>query len=122
MQEALVLSEELKELEAKLRQAGKEGVIKSEYLGHQIDEAEKVRLIDKLEAQSLRDFHEKVLDLMSVDDFAPEGENQAIKPSVKAQLAKRKATVKKKSPTKKTPTRNTAKKKTAKKASKKKTA
>jgi len=69
LQEALVLSEQMAPLEAKLRQAKKERLIRSDYLGYQIDEAEKAAVINKKEAKSLRDYHEKVLALMSVDDF-----------------------------------------------------
>lgn len=70
LQEALILSEQMAPLEAKLRQAKKEKLIRSDYLGHQIDDGEKAAVISKQEAKSLRDYHEKVLALMSVDDFA----------------------------------------------------
>ena len=72
LQEALTLSEALAPLEKKLKQARKEGLIKSEYLGHQIDEAKRAEIISAAETSELKDFHEKVLYLLSVDDFAPE--------------------------------------------------
>jgi acyl-CoA dehydrogenase len=72
LQEALALSETLAPLEKKLKQARKEGLIKSEYLGHQIDEAETAEIISAAETRELKDFHEKVLYLLSVDDFPPE--------------------------------------------------
>ncbi len=72
LQEALLLSEELAPLEQKLNQARKEGLIGSNYFGHQIDEAGRVGVINATETQKLRTFHEKVLELLSVDDFAPE--------------------------------------------------
>ena len=72
LQEALLLSEEMAPLEQKLRQAQKERLIKSEYLGLQIDEAEHAEIISKDEAGRMRDYHQKVLDLLAVDDFAPE--------------------------------------------------
>jgi len=72
LQEALELSEKHLPLEKKLKQARREGLIKSEYLGHQIDEAERAEIISKPEAAALRDYHEKVQFLMSVDDFAPD--------------------------------------------------
>lgn len=72
LQEALELSENLLPLEKKLRQARKEGLIHSEYLGHQIDEAENAGVISTREAAEMRDYHEKVLYLLSVDDFSPD--------------------------------------------------
>jgi acyl-CoA dehydrogenase len=72
LQEALMLSEQLAPLEKRLRQAEKEGLLRSEYLGHQIEEAAKAEIISDGEAEQLRAFHQKVLNLMSVDDFAPD--------------------------------------------------
>jgi acyl-CoA dehydrogenase len=72
LQEALLLSEEMEPLEKKLRQAHKEGLIQSSYLGHQIDEAEVADIINADDASRMRDYHQKVLSLMAVDDFAPE--------------------------------------------------
>ena len=71
LQEALELAEAHAPLEKRLRQAHKEGLIRSEYLGLQIDEALTAEVITAEEAASLRDYHEKVFDLLSVDDFAP---------------------------------------------------
>ena len=70
LQEALELSREHEPLEKRLRQARKEGLIASEYLGLQIDEAEKAQVISKAEANSLRDYHAKVAALLDVDEFA----------------------------------------------------
>ncbi|MDA0992127.1 MAG: acyl-CoA dehydrogenase [Proteobacteria bacterium] len=72
LQEALELSEHFLPLEKKLRQARKEGLIHSEYLGHQIEEAERAGVINAREAAEVRDYHEKVLYLLSVDDFSPD--------------------------------------------------
>jgi acyl-CoA dehydrogenase len=72
LQEALALSEKLAPLENKLKQAKKEGLIQSEYFGHQIDEAESAEINSAAETRELRAFHEKVLHLLSVDDFSPE--------------------------------------------------
>jgi len=55
-----------------LRQAQKEGLIKSDYLGLQIEEAEKAQIISKAEARALGSYHEKVASLLAVDDFATE--------------------------------------------------
>ncbi len=72
LEEALELSEKFQPLEKKLRQARKEGLIHSEYLGHQIDEAEGAGVISAKEAAEVRDYHDKVLFLLSVDDFSPD--------------------------------------------------
>jgi acyl-CoA dehydrogenase len=72
LQEALELSEQFLPMEKKLRQARKEGLIQSEYFGHQIDEAEKAEIVSRKEAAELRDYHEKVFSLLSVDDFSPD--------------------------------------------------
>ena len=72
LQEALELSETLQPLELKLRQARKEGLIKSDFLGHQIDEAERAGVINKKESSELQAYHEKVQELLSVDDFSPD--------------------------------------------------
>jgi acyl-CoA dehydrogenase len=98
LQEALELSEQMAPLERKLRQSLKEGLIQSSYLGYQIDEAELAEIITKAEAKDLRDYHRKVMDLLAVDDFAPEdigraGSNAKIataKPAAHAVAAKRK--------------------------------
>jgi len=120
LQEALELAKEHAPLEKRLRLASKEGLIASEYLGLQIDEAEKAQVISKAEANSLRDYHEKVTALLDVDDFAPDELRR---------VHDTKNTVAKKSTTKKPATKKSAKKKPAakkkasrKKASKKKTA
>jgi acyl-CoA dehydrogenase len=97
LEEALQLSIELAPLERRLRQARKEGLIRAEYLGQQIDEAASAEVVNKDEAAKLRDYHEKVFSLLAVDDFAPEdlrrtpgkeAEQPSAKPAKKA--AKRK--------------------------------
>ncbi len=72
LQEALALAEANAPLEKRLHQAHKENRIRAEYLGEQIDEALRAEVIDAAEAAALRIYHEKVFDLLSVDDFAPE--------------------------------------------------
>ena len=91
LQEALQLSEKLAPLEKRLRQAHKEGLIPSEYLGFQIGEAETAGVIDAKEAEELRSYHGKVRQLLSVDDFAPdelgraaEGDDEAESPAVRS--------------------------------------
>ncbi len=72
LQETLLLAVEYAPIERRLRQAFKEGLLSSEYLGDQIVEAEKAQVISKAEARNMRSYHEKLLSLMAVDDFAPE--------------------------------------------------
>ena len=109
LQEALELSEQMAPLERKLKQSQKEGLIRSEYLGHQIDEAERAEIISKTEAKNLRSYHQKVLDLLAVDDFAPDEIGRAgarskaapQKPVAKKAAARKKAAKKKTSSKKK---------------------
>ena len=116
LQEALILSEELAPLERKLRQAHKEGLIQSEYLGHQIEEAGKAEIISAADTEKMRDYHEKVLSLLAVDDFDP---SELVRSSSKpAREEKKVAAVRKKPVSQK----KVAGRKTSKKASKKKVA
>ena len=106
-----------------MRQAKKEGLIESEYFGHQIDDAEKGDIINQKEADSLREFHQKVLDLMSVDDFAPGdiGRTSTAVPTAPAKSSAKpstkKATTTRKATSTKKPTRKKAKSSNKKKAS-----
>jgi acyl-CoA dehydrogenase len=115
LQEALELAEQMEPLERKLRQSRKEGLIRSDYLGHQIDEAESAEVISKAEAKDLRSYHEKVMNLLAVDDFAadeiarsgargkptPTGEKTKPKPVTKKAAAKKKVDRKKTASSKK---------------------
>jgi len=122
LQEALELAKEHAPLEKRLRQASKEGLIESDYLGLQIGEGEKAQVISKAEANSLRDYHEKVAELLDVDDFAPDeylGARDASVPATPPQKtvkkpARKKAASKKKSATKKASGRKAGKKKATK--------
>ena len=103
LEEALQLSIALAPLERRLRQARKEGLIRAEYLGLQIEEAENAEVIDKDEAARLRDYHDKVFALLAVDDFAPEDLRRtagmpadAASPKPATQAAKRKQAPRKK--------------------------
>ena len=101
LQEALALSIELAPLERRLRQANKEGLIRSEYLGNQIDEAETAEVISGEEAATLRNYHEVITDLLAVDDFAQnEIGHGAVDPQPEPEPA-RKAAKRKASPKKK---------------------
>jgi acyl-CoA dehydrogenase len=131
LQEALELSEEMAPLERKLKQSLKEGLIRSEYLGFQIEEAESAEIITSKEAKDLRIYHQKVLNLLAVDDFAPDeigragARGQAVipdedaaasqsatipKPIARNTAAKRKPAKKKVAPKKKKTTRASGKK------------
>ncbi len=114
LQEALELTQENAPLERRLRQAQKEGLIRSDYLGQQIDEAEKAQVISKAEARALRSYHDKVTVLLDVDDFAPEELVRA--PVAKAAPAKKTASRSKKKTTKRAASRKkpASKKKTSK--------
>ncbi len=122
LQEALELSEQMAPLERKLRQSQKEGLIQADYIGHQINEAEHAKIISKIEARDLRDYHEKVMNLLAVDDFAPEEVGRA---ASRAAPITRTATAKpaaQKASAKPDARKTTAKKKVAKKAASKKKA
>lgn len=122
LQEALELTKEHAPLEKRLRQASKEGLIESDYLGLQIGEAEKAQVISKAEANSLRDFHEKVAALLDVDDFAPgellsqPADSKPATPAkpVAKEAAPKKVASKKKPAAKKAPRRKASKKKASK--------
>jgi acyl-CoA dehydrogenase len=116
LQEALELAETCAPLEKRLRQAQKEGLIKSEYLGQQIGEAARAEVINKQEAQTLGDYHDKVTALLAVDDFAPEDlGRQASAPASAASPAPAKKAAKRKAlpRTKKAGSKKTTKKKSA---------
>jgi acyl-CoA dehydrogenase len=102
LQEALELSEKVAPLEKRLRQAQKEGLIKAEYLGDQIGEAGHAGVITKGEVETLQSYHEKVRELLSVDDFSPE---ELMRPGKKTaslkKASKKKAGSKKKATSKK---------------------
>jgi len=123
LQEALELAEENAPLERRLRQAQKEGLIRSDYLGSQIEEAEKAQVISKAEARTLSSYHDKVSALLAVDDFAPGelarsprqeaagGEEPATKTSTRKKASKKTTTRPKRAASRKKPA---SKKKTTK--------
>jgi acyl-CoA dehydrogenase len=118
LQEALELSENFAPLERRLRQAQREGLIKADYLGDQISEAAHAGVISKKEAAELSEYHDKVRDLLAVDDFASEelsrsatDDPQPAQRAAKAKTTSRKKTAKKKAQRKKA-SKKTRKKKT----------
>jgi acyl-CoA dehydrogenase len=122
LQEALQLAEQHAPLEKRLRQANKEGLIRAEYLGLQIDEAERAEVIDKKEAEALREYHAKVSAMLDVDDFAPAdlARGQAETPTPVEPAPTRKAAKRKAAPRTKTASRKKTAKKKKTAASKKK--
>ncbi len=103
LQEALELAEKFAPAERRLRQAQREGLIQSDYLGQQIEEAARAEVISKAEANDLREYHQKVRDLLDVDDFTSEelGRPAAAPAPATPVAAKRKTTAAKKKTNKK---------------------
>ncbi len=101
LQEALELAIKVAPTERKIRSAQKSGAIKSGYLPEQTIEAEAQSLINAEEAAQLRDYHEKVMALIAVDDFpADEFSRASIKAAPKRAAAAKKKTKKKAAPRK----------------------
>lgn len=123
LQEALELAKEYEPVERRLHQARKEGLLTSDYLGTQIAEAEKAQIISKAEARNMRAYHDKVLALLSVDDFAPEELSRSAMPPAPASAvkvaARKKPVQKKTSAAPAASARKVSNKKTAGKSSKK---
>jgi acyl-CoA dehydrogenase len=71
LQEALVLAEQIKPLERRIFDARRAGDIQADDTPGQIDEAEAKGVLTKIEADAVRTFDRRVLDLTGVDDFAP---------------------------------------------------
>jgi acyl-CoA dehydrogenase len=71
LQEALELAEQVKPFERRVFDARRAGEIKADDTPGQIDEAEAKGIITAAEAESIRAFDRKVLDLTGVDDFDP---------------------------------------------------
>ena len=69
LQEALELSEKSLLIEAKLHQAKKDGMLTSNYLGHQIEEAKSQGILDSNEIKEIKILHKKVSEILAVDDF-----------------------------------------------------
>jgi len=71
LQQAMELAEQVKPLERRIFDARRAGQIKAEDTPGQIDEAEAKGVLTKAEAQAVRAFDLKVLELTGVDDFDP---------------------------------------------------
>ncbi len=94
LDEALELAVAVEPLEKRLREAVKDGVIPEGDIDGQIDAAAKNDILTATEAQRLRDYNEKVMALIEVDDF--EHEELGTKP-----IKKKKRSTRKKKATKK---------------------
>ncbi len=71
LQEALEMAEQVKSLERKVFDARRAGEINATDTPGQIDEAESKGILSAEEAQQIRDFDAKVMNLVNVDDFDP---------------------------------------------------
>jgi acyl-CoA dehydrogenase len=71
LQQAMELAEHVKPLERRIFDARRAGEIKAEDIPGQIDEAEKKGVLTPTEAEVVRAFDRRVLELTGVDDFAP---------------------------------------------------
>jgi acyl-CoA dehydrogenase len=71
LQEALEMAEQVKSLERKVFDARRAGEISATDTPGQIDEAESKGILSAEEAQQIRDFDAKVMNLVNVDDFDP---------------------------------------------------
>ena len=72
LQEVLELAEEIKPLERKVFNAKRRGELNSDDTPGQIEEAQKKGVITAEEAKQITAFDDKVMELIAVDDFAPE--------------------------------------------------
>ncbi|HEY9181688.1 MAG TPA: acyl-CoA dehydrogenase, partial [Gammaproteobacteria bacterium] len=71
LQQAMLLAEQVKPLERRVFDARRAGEIKADDIPGQIDEAEKKGILTAAEAEAVRAFDARVLDLTGVDDFDP---------------------------------------------------
>jgi acyl-CoA dehydrogenase len=69
LQEALEMAEDVKPLERRVFDAHRRGEIKSDDTPGQIDEAERIGILTAEEAETVRRFDARVMDLTGVDDF-----------------------------------------------------
>jgi acyl-CoA dehydrogenase len=71
LQQAMELAEQVKPLERRVFDARRAGEIKADDIPGQIDEAEKKGVLTSAEAEAVRAFDRRVLELTGVDDFDP---------------------------------------------------
>ena len=80
LQEAMELAEEIKPLERRIFDARRAGDITAEDTPGQIDQAEQKGVLTKLEADAVRAFDRRVLELTGVDDFDPRELRRSVSP------------------------------------------
>jgi acyl-CoA dehydrogenase len=71
LQQAMEIAEQVKPLERRVFDARRAGDIKSDDIPGQIDEAEQKGILTPAEAQAVRAFDRRMLDVTGVDDFDP---------------------------------------------------
>jgi acyl-CoA dehydrogenase len=72
LQQAMEIAEQVKPLERRVFDARRAGDIKADDIPGQIDEAEQKGVLTPAEAEAVRAFDARMLDVTGVDDFAPE--------------------------------------------------
>ena len=97
LQQALELAIEIKPLERRVFDARRRGEIESDDTPGQIDEAESKGILTATEADAIRAFDARVMDLTGVDDFDP-SELSRTGLKTKRKSARKKATQKKEGP------------------------
>ncbi|MED5534933.1 MAG: acyl-CoA dehydrogenase [Pseudomonadota bacterium] len=89
LQEAIELAEKVEPLERKVAEAYKVGQIDSSDASDQIDEAERRGTITAEEAIQIREFDQKIMNLIAVDDFSSEDlARKTVRPSGKKNTKK----------------------------------
>jgi acyl-CoA dehydrogenase len=71
LQQAMEIAEQVKPLERRIFDARRAGEIKAEDIPSQIDEAEQKGILTPTEAEAVRAFDRRMLDVTGVDDFDP---------------------------------------------------
>jgi acyl-CoA dehydrogenase len=72
LQQAMEIAEQVKPLERRVFDARRAGEIKADDIPSQIDEAEQKGILTTAEAEAVRAFDRRMLDVTGVDDFAPD--------------------------------------------------
>jgi acyl-CoA dehydrogenase len=98
LQEALEAADRVRLLERRVFDASRDGQIKSDDTPGQIDEAERLGILSADEAEKIRAFDARTLELLAVDDFAPEDLPRRSSPPARRNSAQRKTRKKKTAP------------------------
>ena len=89
LQEAMELSIEVSPLEKRLRKGAKDGVVRSLDFASQLTEGVAAGILTAEEAEKMRIADEKIMDLINVDDFAPEELKPLVQPARPARKTRR---------------------------------